>query len=134
MVFAFMIGVSLTQWMAKLLGGIGSPSELAYASATIFIPLTLASTLSSIIIFALTYIFSSSSVGSIVAAFSFLGISLYWFFLQVIAVKVVNRFSWGNAISSMLTPFVPVIILCCVIVVILSVSGGISSFIQNLGL
>jgi len=135
MVFAFSIGAALTQWMAKLLGGVGTFSELAYASAAIFIPLTLVSTLSWIIILALIYTFASSPISSIVAVFCFflvLGIGLYWFFLQVIAVKVVNQFSWGKAIGSMLTSFLPIIIFCCVPAIILWFNSG--NISQSLGL
>lgn len=95
-VLAFMIGTALVQWIAGMFKGVGTFGQLAYVFGAISAPVTLI-----------------SSVLSLFYAIPFLGfclwpvsiiLSLYVLVLEIIAVKGVNRFGWGEAIGSVLIP------------------------------
>jgi Yip1-like protein len=103
-VVGFMIGTGLVQWLAGLFKGAGTFNQLAYVFGAISAPVTLI-----------------SSVLSVFNAIPFLGLCLwpvsillflYVVVLQVMAVKGVNRFGWGEAAGSVLIPFV---VLVCIL-------------------
>jgi hypothetical protein len=112
----FALFVALIQWIAKLFGGTGRYEKLLYAFAAITVPFTLVSSL-----FALLGLIPF--VGICTGIISF-GLSIYALVLQVMAVKAVNRFGWGQAIGSLLTPLIVILILCaCVVIVSLMLLG-----------
>jgi Yip1 domain. len=102
-VLFFAIGVGLIQWIAKMFGGVGTFSKLAYPMAAISVPFTLLSSV-------LTS-FSSIPYLGICTGLISLGLGIYVLVLQVTAVKGVNHFGWGQAIGSFFLP--TVILLCC---------------------
>jgi hypothetical protein len=104
-VLFFAIGVGLVQWVAKMFGGVGTFSKLAYPMAAISVPFTLVSSI-------LTP-FSSIPYLGICTGLLALFLGIYALVLQVTAVKGVNRLSWGQAIGSYFLP--TVILLCCAI-------------------
>jgi hypothetical protein len=112
--FALFVGV--VQWAAKMFGGTGTFSRLAYSMAAISVPISL--------------------VSSVIAPFSTLGaaaycagplsllLGLYALTLNVMAVKGVNRFGWGQAIGSYFLPLIGLCIVCsCVAFGLASVMG-----------
>ncbi len=102
-VLFFAIGVGLIQWIAKMFGGVGTFSKLAYPMAAISVPFTfLSSVLTS---------FSSIPYLGICTGLISLGLGIYVLVLQVTAVKGVNHFGWGQALGSFFLP--TVILLCC---------------------
>jgi hypothetical protein len=105
-VLFFALGTAIMQWIAKLFGGLGTYDKLLYALAAITVPFTLISSVLSLF----------SAIPFVGACFGIvsLGLSLYVLALQVMAVKGVNRFGWGQAIGSVFIPiFVFFIIVCC---------------------
>jgi hypothetical protein len=112
----FAIGVAITQWIAKLFGGTGNFEKLSYAWAAISLPYTLITSV-------LSLLGLIPFVGYCTAVISLL-LVFYILYLQIIAVKVVNRFGWGPAIGSVLIPAFVVIFACgCLVVGILSLLG-----------
>jgi hypothetical protein len=104
--FAAVVGI--VQLLAKMFGGRGTFDQLAYALAAIVTPFYLVSgvlTLLSAIPFA---VYCFGIVGF------FLGI--YVLVLEVMAVKGVNQFGWGQAIGSLLLPVFALV--CCISVVV----------------
>jgi hypothetical protein len=104
----FALFVALIQWIAKLFGGTGTYEKLLYAFAAITVPFTVISS-----VFALLSVIPL--VGICLAVISF-GISIYAIVLEVMALKAVNRFGWGQAAGSLFLPGCLVFIVCaCVI-------------------
>lgn len=112
----FAIFVGIVQWAAKMFGGTGTFSRLAYTMAAIYVPISL--------------------VSSVIAPFSTLGaaaycagplsllLGLYALALNVMAVKGVNRFGWGQAIGSYFIPLLALCIICsCIAFGLASVLG-----------
>jgi hypothetical protein len=106
----FAIGAAIVQWVAKLFGGVGTFDKTAYAMASISVPLSL-----------LTMILSP------LTAVPYLGIctglltfaaGIYALVLEIMAVKGVNRFGWGQAIGSVLLPGLVIFIVCACILAI----------------
>jgi hypothetical protein len=102
-VLLFGIGVGLIQWVAKMFGGVGTFSKLAYPMAAISVPFTLVSSV-------LTP-FSSIPYLGICTGLLGLFLGIYALVLQVTAVKGVNHLDWGQAIGSFFLP--TLILLCC---------------------
>ncbi len=104
----FALGVALIQWIARMFGGRGTNDQLVYAMSAIRSPILL--------------------VGSILALFSaipFVGlcfgivsllISLYGLVLEVMAVKGVNQFGWGQALGSFFIPILAFTCLCACLI------------------
>jgi len=108
-VLFFAIGVAITQWIAKLFGGTGSYEKLAYAVAAISFPY-------SIITAVLSLLGAIPFVGYCTGLIS-LGLVFYVLYLQITAVKAVNRFGWGAAAGSVLIPGFVVLFFCgCVVI------------------
>jgi uncharacterized membrane protein len=107
-VLFFALLVAIIQWIAKLFGGTGTYDKLLYAFAAISVPFTIVSSLF-VLLSAIPFVGICTGIISI-------GLSIYVLVLQVMAVKAVNRFGWGQAAGSVFIPGCVVIILCaCVI-------------------
>lgn len=105
----FAIGVAIVHWIAKLFGGVGSYEKLAYAFGAISLPLTLVTSVLSLL-GAIPFVGICTSV-------VFIGLSVFAIYLQMAAVKAVNRFGWGQAIGSMLIPLFVILFICgCVVI------------------
>ncbi|MFN8413715.1 MAG: Yip1 family protein [Anaerolineales bacterium] len=108
-VLFFALGVAIIQWIAKLFGGTGTFEKSAYAFAAISVPVSLVSlvlTLFSVIPF----------VGLCTGLIS-IGLSLYALFLQITAIKAINRFGWGQAAGSVLIPSLVILFVCGCLVI-----------------
>ncbi len=105
----FALFVAIIQWIAKLFGGRGNYEKLLYAFAAITVPFTIVSSL-----FVLLGVIPF--VGICTGMISF-GLSIYALVLQVMAVKAINRFGWGQAAGSVLMPGCVVYILCACVVI-----------------
>ena len=115
-VIGLAIGAGIVQWIAKLFGGTGNFEKLAYAYAAITVPVTLVTML-------LTP-FSAVPYINICTGLLTLGIGLYVIFLNVTAVKAVNRFDWGKAAASVFLPAVVIVVLCgCIVGASLAILG-----------
>jgi hypothetical protein len=108
-VLFFALGVAIIQWIAKLFGGTGSYDKLVYAMAAISVPVTLVSML--------LVPFNAVPFLNICTGLLSIGLSFYALFLQVTAVKAVNRFGWGQAAGSVLLPGLTILIVCGCIVI-----------------
>jgi hypothetical protein len=97
----FAIFVGVVQWVARMFGGTGTFSQLAYSLAAISVPVTLISSV-------LTPFSSIGAVGYCAGGLSLL-LGLYALVLQLMAVKGVNRFGWGQALGSY---FIPGVVIC----------------------
>lgn len=90
------LSTALFQWVAKLFGGTGSFEKLIYSLAAISVPITIVSGATSLLS-------GVPIVGICISLFSIV-ISLYTVFLNITAVKAVNRFGYGQAAGSVLIP------------------------------
>lgn len=104
----FAIGVGIIQWIARMFKGTGTYSQLAYTMAAVSVPFTLVSSI-------LTPFSAIPYVGYCISGVSAL-LGLYALVLEVMAVKGVNKFGWGQAFGSVLLP--GFVLACCAIVVI----------------
>lgn len=107
-VLFFALGVAITQWVAKLFGGTGTYDKLVYAVAAISVPFTLVSML-------LVPLSLIPFVGICTGVLS-AGLGFYALFLQITAVKAVNRFGWGQAAGSVLLPGFVILFVCACVV------------------
>jgi len=108
-VIFFAIGVAIIQWIAKMFGGAGTFDKLAYAIAAISVPVSLVSMV-------LTPLNIVPYLNICTGLLSF-GIAIYALYLQVLAVKAVNRFGWGAAIGSVFIPSLVIIFVCGCLVI-----------------
>src|SRR6185436_13844883 len=81
LVFAIVTGI--TQLVAGALGGTGNYSKLLYTTAAYWAPLSILSALIGVI--------------PVIGCFNLI-FTIYGIVLDIIAVKVVNQFSWGKAV------------------------------------
>ena len=86
------IYVAIIQFVAGALGGEGTFAGLFGATAAYAAPVALVTSVLSVI--------------PLVGACLTLPISLYAMYLGVLAIKSVNQFGWGQAIGSLLVPFI----------------------------
>lgn len=107
-VIFFALFVAIIQWIAKLFGGVGTYEKLLYALAAITVPFTIVSSV--FVLFSMI-----PFVGICTGLISF-GLAIYSLVLQVMAVKAVNRFGWGQAAGSVFLPGCVVFIICACIV------------------
>jgi Yip1-like protein len=105
-VLFFAIGVGIIQWIAKMFGGVGTFSKMAYPMAAISVPFTLLTSV-------LTPLSTITYVGICTGLLS-LVIAVYAIVLEVTAVKGVNHFGWGQALGSFFLP--TLIVICCAVV------------------
>lgn len=101
-VVVFAVVVAIVQFLAKMFGGKGTFDQLAYTLAAISTPFAFISGVLTLLS-AIPFVGLCFSVVSLVAG-------IYVLVLEVIAVKGVNQFGWGQAAGSLLLPFV---LLCC---------------------
>ena len=92
----FALFIAIIQWIAKLFGGTGTYEKLLYAFAAITVPFTVISS-----VFALLSVIPL--VGICIGVISF-GVSIYALVLEIMALKAVNRFGWGQAAGSLFLP------------------------------
>jgi hypothetical protein len=102
-VLFFAISVGIVQWVAKMFKGTGTFSQLAYTMAAVSVPFTLVSSL-------LTP-FSGIPVVGICTGLASILFGLYALVLEIMAVKGVNKFGWGEAIGSLFLP--GIVLVCC---------------------
>ena len=114
-VVLFAIGVAIIQWIAKMFGGTGTFEKLAYGVAAISVPVSLVTML-------LTP-FSMVPYLNICTGLLSFGIGLYALYLEILAVKAINRFGWGAAIGSVLILPLTLFLCCCVVIGALALSG-----------
>jgi hypothetical protein len=112
--FAVVIGV--VQLLARMFGGRGTFDQLAYAIAAIVTPFYLVSGV-------LTLLSAIPFAGWCFGILGFFA-ALYVLALEVMAVKGVNQFGWGQALASMLLPVFA--IACCI-------SIGVAGILSMLG-
>jgi hypothetical protein len=98
----FVIGVGIVYLLARMFGGRGTFDQLAYAFAAILTPFSLVSGVLGLL----------SAIPFVGLCFGILSLALliYVIVLQVMAVKGVNQFGWGQAAASLLLPF---LLFCC---------------------
>jgi len=112
----FAIDVAILQWVAKMFKGTGSYNQLIYVLAAISAPLTLISGALgafSVVPF-LGYCLSAINIVLIV----------YVIVLNIMAVKAVNNFGWGEAIGTVLLPALVFGCICgCATIFILMLLG-----------
>ena len=101
-VFAIVVGV--VQLIARMFGGQGTFDQLSYAIAAIVAPFYLVSGVLTLL----------SAIPFAGFCFGILGLfaGIYVLVLEVMAVKGVNQFGWGQAIASLLVPVIAVA--CCI--------------------
>jgi hypothetical protein len=107
-VIFFALFVAIIQWIAKLFGGTGTYEKLLYAFAAITVPFTIVSSL-------FILLGAIPIVGICMNVISFV-LSIYVLVLQVMAVKAVNRFGYGQAVGSVFIPGCVVFIFCACVV------------------
>ena len=115
-VVIFVVVVGVVQLIAKMFGGRGTFDQLAYAIAAIATPVALINSLFTLL-FAVPYVMYCGGL------LSFL-LFIYSVVLQIMAVKGVNQFGWGQAAASLLLPF---IVVCCCL------SVGVIGLLRALG-
>ena len=115
-VVLFAIVVGIVQLLARMFGGRGTFDQLAYAIAAIVTPFYLVSGVLGLL----------SAIPAVGFCFGLLGLAagIYVLVLEVMAVKGVNQFGWGQALASMLLPVFA--IACCFAI-------GVAALFQALG-
>ncbi len=101
----FAIGVALIQWIAKMFGGRGTFDQMSYALAAIAAPFSLVATVFNLL-GAIPLVGLCFSIVLMLAG-------IYVLVLDVMAVKGVNQFGWGQAIGSFFIPILAVLLICC---------------------
>ena len=95
-VIFFTVAVALYHWTARIFKGNGAFATILYGLATLTIPTSIFSVFS-MPLYAIPY------VNVFVLIFSFI-FSGYVIYLQVMMIKVANKFGWGQAIGTFLVP------------------------------
>lgn len=118
--FALVIGI--VQFIAKMFGGRGTFEQLAYSIAAIVTPFYLVSTVLTLL----------SAIPAVGFCFGILGLlaGLYVLALEVMAVKGVNQFGWGQAIASLLLPIFA--IACCLSIVIAGILQAVAPQLMDI--
>ena len=117
----FAIGIGIIQWVARMFKGTGTFSQLAYTVAALSVPVSLVS--------AVLTPFSTVPYVNICTGLLSLGVGLYALALEIMAVKAVNKFGWGEAAGSVLLPFV--VICCCVSIVVFGIMGALGAAVGD---
>lgn len=118
--FALVVGI--VQFIAKMFGGRGTFDQLAYSIAAIVTPFYLVSAI-------LTLLAAIPTVGF---CFGLLGLlaGLYVLVLEVMAVKGVNQFGWGQAIASLLIPVFAIV--CCLSVAVIGILQAVAPQLMDI--
>jgi Flp pilus assembly pilin Flp len=100
--FAAFTGI--VQWIAKMFKGRGTFDQLAYAFAAVTVPFSLISAVLSLL----------GAIPYVGFCFGLIGFAagIYALVLQLMAVKGVNQFGWGEALGSYFIP--GIVIGCCI--------------------
>ena len=104
LVLSFASSVAIKQWIAKLQSGTGAYAPLAYLFGAIYAPFALVASASAL----LAALSSMRIVAGATCGLAF----LYALYLQILAVKSINRFGWKEAALSVLIPFAGVLVFC----------------------
>ena len=118
----FVIVVGIVQVLAKMFGGTGTFEKLAYTIAAILTPFYLVSGL-------LGLLSAIPFVGLCFGLLGFVG-GLYVLVLEVMAVKGVNQFGWGQAIGSLLLPVFA--IACCISIAVFGLVQALGPQLQDI--
>ena len=119
-VVSFAIGTAIIQWVAKLFGGKGTFGQLAYVFAAILAPFYLIN-----IVF--TLLSAIPFVGLCFGILS-LAVGLYALVLNIMAVKGVNQFGWGQAAGSL---FLPGLVLACCLIAPIAIMRALGPAVGN---
>jgi hypothetical protein len=114
-VLGIALQAAITQFIARLMGGTGSYSQLLYGIASYSIPLSI-----------ITVIVSAFAARSPVATLCLsVPLSIFSLVLFVTAINAVNQFGWGKAIASgIIVPLVIAVLVTCGVIFILSLLGS----------
>ena len=107
----FVIFAGVVQWVAKMFGGTGTFDQMIYVFAAITVPFTLVSSV-------MTLLAAIPYVGACFGLLGFLA-GIYVLVLEVMAVKGVNQFGWGQAAGALFLP--GIVMFCCVAAVVAGV-------------
>ena len=110
-VIFFAVFVGVIQFVAKMFGGHGTFDQLAYVLAAIIAPFSLVTGI-------LTLLSAIPFVGLCFGIISLLA-GFYILYLEVMAVKVISQFGWGQAVGTLLLPFI--VICCCLSVGVIGI-------------
>jgi hypothetical protein len=123
-VLFFALWTAIVQWIAKLFGGTGTYDKLVYAVASFSVPISL--------ITMLLVPFNAIPILGICTGLVSALIGFYSLFLQITAVKAINRFGWGQAAGSVLLPSIVIIVFCgCIVGIGLAIMGPMIGDIFN---
>jgi hypothetical protein len=120
-VAVFAIFVGIVQLVAKLFGGTGTYDQLAYSIGAIIAPFYLVSAVLNLLA-AIPYVVYCSGLLGLAAL-------LYVVVLEVMAVKGVNQFGWGQAAGSVLLPFFG--LACCAAAVVAGLVSVLAPVLQD---
>lgn len=125
-VLFFAIFVGILQWVAKMFKGTGTFSQLAYVMAAISVPVSLVTSL-------LTPFSATGVIGYCFSVITLL-VALYAMYLQLLAIKAVNKFGWGEAAGSYFLPLILIACICfCIAFGLASIFGVAYSELLNQG-
>lgn len=123
-IITFTVLIALYNWTGRLFKGSGTFTTNLYGIATIMIPVSIISIL-------LMPFYAIPYVNVFVLIFSFI-LSGYFFYLQAMMIKVVNKFGWGQAIGTLLVPvFASLLLTACILLVFFWFFGD--AILQSLG-
>jgi hypothetical protein len=117
--FAAFVGV--IQFIARMFGGQGTFDQLAYVLAAITAPFSLITGVLTLLS-AIPFVGLCFSIVIVLAGF-------YILYLEVMAVKVVNQFGWGQAAGTLLLPFI--VICCCLSVGVIGIMRALGPVIGD---
>lgn len=104
----FALWVAVVQWIARMLGGQGNYTKLVYVIGAVSASASLVSAV-------LTLLTAIPFIGILFGLVSFV-FGIYVLVLNIMAVKGVNQFGWGQAVGAVLLPVVLVFLVCfCVV-------------------
>lgn len=113
-VIGIAIQAAITQFVSRLMGGIGTYSQLLYGVAAYSVPISIISVIVSVF----------AVVSPFVVFCLSLPLSLYSVVLFITAINAANEFGWGKAIlSGIIVPVVLFALISCAVVFILSLLG-----------
>lgn len=104
----FALGVALIQWIARMFGGRGTNDQLVYVMSAIVSPIVLVNAV-------LGLLGAIPFVGYCLGLIGLL-LGIYIIVLEVMAVKAVNQFGWGQALGSFFAPVLAFLCLCVCVV------------------
>ncbi len=108
-VLGLMISTAIIQWIAGMFGGTGDYNRMVYVLGAIAAPLSLVS--------AVITLFSVIPFIGILFGLVGIAVVIYAVALNIMAVKGVNQFGWGQAAGSVLIPgFVIVFLFACLVI------------------